>query len=309
MTALHIKPRDTDAVFGYAYVVAASILWGIQWPMSRFCQAQGVVPLEVAFWRALIGGSCFFLHALVIHKLPVRPKHAFALCLFGVWAIGIQFSILQIAVRESGAALTSVLLYSAPVWVAVFSRLVFGEALSRTKTITLVFALIGVVMICLSGGSLAGKEPSPLGIGLGLISAIIYATIFIFFVFWKDTYSTATIYAYMLLSGAFVLLPFLDICLEKSVLAWSGLFVMGVLTCYGAFFTYGQSLRFISPVKVAILCNLEPVIGTILCWLWWNENFPPLGWAGSMLVVGAIAILTLQREHEPQKSDRVDKSS
>lgn len=299
MAVSQTAPGKRVALSGYVYVVLAGVLWGIQWPVSRFCQAEGIPPLEVAFWRALLGGTCFFLHALASRKLAVRPGHALSFCLFGAYAVGFEFSILQIAVRESGAALTSVLLYSAPVWVAVFSRLLFGERLSRVKLLTLAFALAGVAMICLSGGSLADKAASPLGIGLGLLSAFIYATIFIFFVFWKDAYSTATIYAYMLLSGAFALLPFLDISLAKSGAAWGGLVVMGVLTCYGAFFFYGQSLRLISPVKVAILCNLEPVVGTILCWLWWDENFPPMGWAGSVIVIGAIVFLAVGRDDVP----------
>ena len=297
MSALQAVSRDRGILLGYAYVVVAGVLWGLVWPLSRFCQAEGVAPLEIAFWRALIGGGCFFLHALVSRKLAVRPKHALAFCLFGFYAVGMQFAILQIAVWESGAALTAVLLYSAPVWVAIFSRLMFKEALSHVKVTALVFALAGVAMICLSGGSIAGKAPSALGIGLGLVSAVVYASIFIFFVFWKDSYSTVTIYAYMLLSGAFVLVPFVDISLTKSASAWGGLLLLGVLACYGAYFAYGQSLRLISPVRVAILCNLEPVVGTVLCWLWWNENFSLVGWAGSALVIGAIIFLTLRQEN------------
>lgn len=296
---MYIASVETPArppLLGYAYVVTAGVLWGLQWPVSKFCQAEGEPSLEVAFWRALIGGVCFLLHAAVTRKLAMQPKHIPIFCLFGCYGMGMQFSILQIAIRESGAALSAVLLYSAPVWVAVFSKLLFGERLSRIKMIALTTAIAGVAMICLSGGSLADKAPSPLGIGLGLLSGFVYATISIFFVSWKDTYDTSTIYAYTLLSGAAALLPFVDVSLVKSAPVWGALLVLGVVTCYGAFFTYGQSLRHISPVRVAIFCNLEPVVGTVLCWLWWNESFPPIGWMGSVLVIAAIIFLTREEE-------------
>lgn len=307
MSATHVGTRDWSSLLGYFYVVTAGVLWGLQWPMSRFCQAQDVPPLEIAFWRACIGGGCFLLHAQVTRRLTVRLRHLPIFCLFGVYAMGMQFAILQIAVRESGAALSSVLLYSAPVWVAIFSRLLFKETLSRVKLTALVIAIAGVAMICLSGGSLADKRPSTLGIGLGLLSGFVYASASIFFVLWKDRYSTSTIYAYMLLSGALALLPFVDVSPAKSAAAWGGLLVMGVLTCYGAFFAYGQSLRFISPVRVAIFCNLEPVVGTILCWLCWDESFPPIGWLGSALVIAAIISLAREGKNptsRPLESER-----
>ncbi len=298
MTAQLAAARGRIPVAGYLCVLAAGILWGIQWPVSRLCQAEGVPPLEVAFWRALIGGACFFLHALATRNVAARRRDMLLFCLFGVYAVGMQFAIIQIAIRESGAALSAVLLYSAPAWVAMLSRFLFKEPLSRVKLLALGIAMAGVAMICLSGGSMAGKSPSILGIGLGLLSAVVYATIFIFFVAWKERYSTATIYAYMLLAGAAALFPFIEVSLGKSGMAWGGLAIMGVLTCYGAFYTYGQSLRSLSPVKVAVLCNLEPVVGAFLSWLWWNETFPPIGWAGSVLVIAAIVLLTVAGQEQ-----------
>ena len=298
MTRPQTAPRDY-AVLGYICIITAAVLWGLQWPVSRLCQAEGVPPLEIAFWRALFGGTCFFLHALVTRTLTARPRHALIFCLFGAVAIGFQFSLMQITIRESGAALAAVLLYSMPVWVAIFSRFLFGERIPRARLAALAFAMLGVAMISLSGGSLVGKPASPLGIGLGLLTGVIFAATFVFLVFWKDRYGTVTIYTYLLFSGACALLPFLSISLEKSATAWFSLLTMGAVTCYGAYFAYGQSLRFISPVKAAILCNLEPVVGTILCWLWWDENFSPLGWAGCAVVIGAVILLTLRREREP----------
>ena len=41
--------------------------------------------------------------------------------------------------------------------------------------------------------------------------------------------------------------------------------------------------------------NLEPVVSTLLCWWFWNENFSFIGWAGCALVIGSVLLLTLKK--------------
>ena len=50
---------------GYLYIIFAAILWGIIGPVSRLAFDQGMAPLEVAFWRAVLAWICFGSHALV----------------------------------------------------------------------------------------------------------------------------------------------------------------------------------------------------------------------------------------------------
>ena len=54
-------------------------------------------------------------------------------------------------------------------------------------------------------------------------------------------------------------------------------------------------MRRISPVRAAVVSNLEPVVGTLLAWAWWHESFSPLGWTGGVLVLAAVFILTTDR--------------
>ena len=54
---------EKAAVSGYLYALSAAALWSLLGPLSRFCFAHGMEPLEVAFWRAGLGGLCFGVHA------------------------------------------------------------------------------------------------------------------------------------------------------------------------------------------------------------------------------------------------------
>ena len=229
-------------------------------------------------------------------RIGISPSrlHALFFCLFGVLSISVFFSSLQISIQLSGAAMAMVLLYTAPAWVAVFSRILFHESFSSRKGIALGLALFGTALVCFSGGSL-NAEPSVLGIVCGLISGLCYASHFPFYVWWQSRYSTATLYAYMLLGGALALFPFVDFAPTRSWTAWANLLALGVVTNYGAYLAYGRSLQSINQVKAAIIGNIEPVLATFWVWLFWNENFSAYGWAGSALVISAVFLLTADR--------------
>lgn len=282
---------------GYGFALLAAALWGLLGSISRVCLADGVAPLEVAFWRALIGGLCFVLHGFLRGEWKVPWRHGVIFCLFGVVGVGFFFSVYQIAVQESGAALAVVLLYTSPVWVAIFSRLIFREVLSGRKLVALAVALCGTTLVCLSGGSL-GQAPSLWGILCGLLAGLFYAMHYPFYTWWQSRYSTSTLYTYMLLAGAAFLLPFLPTSpfAAKSLSSWSSLVSLGVLCTYGAYLAYGAALRRLSPVRTAIMCNLEPVIGTLLAWAWWGELFTVSGWLGGGLVLFSVLLLSTENK-------------
>ena len=182
---------------------------------------------------------------------------------------------------------------TAPIWVAIFSRILFGEKIGRKQTIAILLAMVGTSLVCMSGGSLGGPT-SVLGLACGLISGFTYGLQFPFFVWWKNRYSTAMLFAGIFLPAAAVLFPFTEFLPNKSWEIWGILCIQGILTSYGAYFVYGLSLRLISPVRAAIIGNLEPVFATFLAWFFWNEMFLPIGWIGCGLVLFAVILLTLR---------------
>ncbi len=285
---------ERSSATGYLCALSAAALWSLLGSLSRLCFAHGMEPLEVAFWRAALGGGCFFIHAVCCGQLRAKPADAFVFCAFGVFGVAVFFAVFQFAIRESGAALAVILLYTAPAWVAVFSRVLFHELLSGRKLLALGVAMMGTLLVCLSGGSLKGTDGtlSVLGIVCGLASGFTYAAQYPFFVWWKNRYSNATLFAYIFLAAALALFPFLDINPDKPPVVWLALLALGGLATYGAYWVYGQGLRRISPVRAVVISNLEPVLGTFLAWAIWEESFSTLGWTGSLLVLAAVFLLT-----------------
>ena len=55
--------------------------------LSKVCMAEGVTPLETAFWRAAFGLLFFLGHTLFTRQIAVPPRVAANFILFGVWGI------------------------------------------------------------------------------------------------------------------------------------------------------------------------------------------------------------------------------
>lgn len=277
---------------GYAWAATAAVLWSFIAPFSKGALEAGLPPMEIAFWRALVGCLCFGVHAALTGGLRIPLRDAAVFCGFGVWGVAALFASLQTSIKLSGAATAMVLLYTAPAWVAVGSRLFFREAVTGRKLAGIGVALAGALLIGASGGSLP-EEFSLLGIVCGFIAGLAYASHFPFFVWSNARHATATIYAYMLLGGTVCLYPFVDFAPQKPMEGWLYILLLGVLTNYIAYVALAKSLRLISQIEAAVIGNIEPVLATLWVWLFYGENFTVYGWLGCGLVIGAVFILTM----------------
>ncbi|MDL2269063.1 EamA family transporter [Desulfosarcina sp. OttesenSCG-928-A07] len=300
MLARNLLFQPSHAAAGYFYAVLAAILWSLIGPFSKVCLASDIGPVEAAFWRVFLGGMCFLVQAAMHGSLFISWRHAVLFFLFGGWGVGVLSGALQISIQLSGAAMAMVLMYTAPAWVAVASRVLFHEPISRQKFLAICIALGGTTLICFSGGSLM-EEHSSVGIFCGLLSGITYASHFPFYTWWKHSYPAETIYAYMLLGGAAFLLPFSDFTPDKPVESWGYLISFGFLTNYIAYIALTKSLQRINPVKTAVIGNIEPILATILVWMFFGENFTHYGWFGCGLVIFAVFLLTLEKKPAPQR--------
>ncbi|MDL2317056.1 EamA family transporter [Desulfovibrio sp. OttesenSCG-928-A18] len=293
---------------GYLYIFMAACFWGLTGPTARFVLADGMTPLEAAFWRAGLGSMFFLTHAAATRGLRLHSKaDGLAFALFGAVSLGGFFASYQYAIKMGGAALAAVLLYTAPAWVAVCSRLFFRERITLLKSLAIAVSLAGVMCISLSSigpaaepgleaGALApGGGVSMAGIMFGLLAGFLYSTHYIFSSSYLRRYSTYTLYGYCTLFGALALLPFVDFA-AKSPRDWGVLLILGLVCTYGAYLAYCEGLRRLAPTRAAVLATLEPVVATFFAWWLWGENFAFTGWVGAALVMAAVLILVLDPE-------------
>jgi drug/metabolite transporter (DMT)-like permease len=272
----------------------AAILWGFIGPFGKVAYSQGMGSLEVAFWRAVFAWCCFSGEILITKKnIRIDRKEVFPLAMFSALCVALLYGAYQVAVDKGGAALASVLLYTAPAWVIVLSRIILHEKITKEKLIALSLTLGGIVCIAFgSSTGLSSQTYSIAGVGIiaGLLSGFCYSLYYILGKFFSEKYSAAVLFFYTLLPGAFLLLPWFSFT-EKTGVAWLSLILLSVFSTYGAYHFYYAGLRYIEAGRASLIATLEPVIASLAAWYWWGESFTPVGYAGTALIIGAVLFI------------------
>ena len=284
-------------VIGYAMICTAILCWGLIGPLGRFAVAEGVGPFEIAFWRALFGGGFFLIQAAITGLWRATPRQHMAFCAFGIPGVALLFISYQVGVHYSGAALTSVLNNTAPVWVAIWSFLFFKESMTWIKIVSILMANAGAALVSVSGGGLGGA-PSFIGISCGLLSGVLYSLHYPFGKKYLQNVSPVTLYAHILPVGALCLLPFVEF-VPKSNTVWMTLVILGFFSSWVAYRVFCEALKRLEATKVAIMAPLEPFVAAFFAYLWWGEQFSTLGWVGAVLVVAAVLLSIKPEKRKP----------
>lgn len=285
---------------GYLYILLAATLWGLLGPVSRFAMRDGIDPLEIAFWRAALAGVLFGAHALLRGETRVARRDLPAVFGFGAVGVALLYVAYFLAVREGGAALAAVLLYTAPVWVALLSVLFLGERLGPRKAAAMLLAVAGVGGIAASGGG--GVRLSAAALGWGLASGWAYAFYYLFGKRYFARYHAATLFLYALPVGALLLLPFVPFR-PKTAAAWAVLVFLAVVPTYGAYLLYSAALRRIEATRAAVVATFEPVVATGAAYAVWGERLGTAGYlAAAVTLLGVALMVTAGGERAPDPS-------
>ncbi len=294
---------------GYLYVLGAAVLWGLIGPISKFIFAHGVSALETAFWRSSLGWCMFALHALLVTGFRISREHFVPLAVFSVLGITLFYGSYMVSIEYVGAALASVLLYTAPAWVALLSWIFLDEKMTGWKLSALMLTLTGVTCVSLGpqmfngGGNVSF---SWLGLMCGLTAGFTYALYYIFGKKYFSGYATPTLFFYALPVGSIGLYPFIEFA-PKAGSTWLWLLLLAATTTYGAYIFYYAGLKRLEATRVSIIATLEPVIASLLAFTIWHERFDFMGYIGSGLILSAVLLTIAESSRRKSAKPLVDR--
>ncbi len=283
---------------GYGEIIAAAILWSFAGIFAKMI--IGMPAQSIIFYRVTFAFVILFIFLLVsgnLKEVRLKDKKTYL----------ILFSILQtttmvayfIAILEASVSVAVLLLYTAPVYVTVFSPFILKEKLSRHGIIALVLSVTGIVLIA---------DPAKLalsGLSIGIIAGIISGITFGFEVMTSKYISkTYTGYSQAFWSFAIamvMLLPFGIV--PPGIVSGNlpGLLMLAIFPTILAVSLYFNGLKKVTAANASILGLLEPLSAVILAVLFLNEKLSIPEIAGGALILAGAALVT--KEHENMKSD------
>ncbi len=291
-------PDIMNSLQGYILVITAAVLWATMGLFYKGLMTTYALPaLTIVFWRAAIAATALFLALLPRHRGSLRITRRDWPLFLGFGAIGVAafYAIYINAINLAGMGVAAVLMYTAPVWVTLFSALFLGERLTAGKAAALLLALAGCALV----GRLydvSGVALNLPGILAGLGAGLTYGT---YILFSKGAaqraYSPWAALAYALALGTLFLLPFQSPTEALRPLSSPGLalwlLVLGLIPTLGGGVAFNAGLHHVSASNASIVATLEPVIAAGLGWAVWGERLEAPQLLGAGLILAAVVIL------------------
>ncbi len=279
---------------GSVLILVAAFLWALIGVFTAQLFVEGMAPMEIAFWRALLAGGLFIGHGLLGRHLRLRRGgDALWFGLFGVFGVALFFSAFNFAIETGGISLAVVLLYTAPAFVALLAWLILGESLGPKKVGAVALVIAGVTLVAFGGGG-SGVSVSAASLAWGLTAGLGYASFYIFGKFYLLHYHPVAIYAYVLPVAALAILPFVEFS-PKSTTAWALIAVLTLLSTYLAYLVYYLGLRNIEASKASLLASTEPVMAATFAAIFFGERLGMWGIIGAAMVVAASLLVVRRR--------------
>ena len=265
-------PREIKR--GRLLILAAAVLWSLAGVFIKFLDLHA---MTIVFYRSLFA-SLVFAPFVRRSQLQVRPATVVSALSYTA-----AISAFVAANKMTTAANAIVLQYTAPVFVFLFTRLFWGEKISRRNGCALVIAMLGVGVI--AGDSAGEREMA--GVMLALLSGVLLA---VFMINLRRTRDVAPVYLTWVNNGvcALLLLPVVESRLALSLDQALILAVMGGVQLGLPYFLFSQGLRTVSLQEASLIALMEPVLNPL--WVAWIVGEVP---SVATLTGGALIVLGL----------------
>ena len=303
-----LNNKKDNATAGYIMVLCAGVLWGSISFFVRKLNELGVDTGLTAFMRIFCGWLILIPLLLVMsmktgkNYFKISKKGILQCLMMGIVTQAFFNLSYSGCINSVGVAMGSVLLYTAPIFVGILSRILFKEELNARKGISLVINLLGC-FIMVTGGDLSVLKVSGIGILLGVGAGFFYAMVTILGKFTSDEVDPFTLVFYNFLFGwislAIFTNPIPKIAAVSSPYFWLLGFGYGFIPTVGSYLFYMNGISHdVELSRVPIIASVEPIIATLIGLLVFSENIGIINAIGLVIVLFSIFLMNSGRKEK-----------
>ena len=288
-------------------ILLAGCCWGCMGLFVRYFDSTGLDPLDIVLIRSVV--TVILLTGILAvydrRLLKIRGKDLWCFIGTGIFSL-VFFSICYFTeITLTSLSVAAVLLYTAPAFVMLLSRFLFGEKLTGKKLAALAMTFAGLVLVTGLAGGAQRLSPGKILIGLG--SGLGYALYSIFSRYALERgYHSLTITLYTFIYSVIGILPFADMrACYAAVTSSAGMagFILlyGIVTTAAPYILYTTGLKEVENGKASIIASVEPVVAALLGLFVFGEILTGTQFFGVLLVLGGIILCNLDKK---QNRDR-----
>lgn len=288
---------SSPSLSGCLYALAATVLWSGNFVVARVLAGQ-LSPVETAFWRWALSFLMvlpFAWRSVWLHRESIR-KHAVSLSLMGLLGVSLINTLNYKAGLTTEAANIALAATSAPMFMAIITRVFLHEALSGRQAAGLATAFVGVGIL-ITKGSLARLLALSFSEGdlWALAGAVLFAVYSVQVRFRPKDLPQFAFLAVIFGIGALGLLPF---ALWEAVATanvnwpslpqWGSLLYISLGASVLGFTFWNMAIDRIGPVRSGVLYYSVPLFSSVEASLLLGESVTAPQICGGALIIGGI---------------------
>jgi len=302
---------DDRTTLGYAMVATAAALFALNGSVSKVVLTSGLSSLELAQIRATCAalGLLAFLLAFARPYLRVGRRELLFLLAFGVVGVALVQWLYFVAIENLPVGVALLIEFTAPLFVALFARFVYRERIRRRIWVAVVLCIMGLGLVV---EVWAGVSFRTVGVSAALGGAFALTAYLLMAERERRHRDAASLTFYGFLFAALLwallqpLWQFPWSVLDDTVSLQGNLsehaapvwLLVGFVIVFGTVITFSLltgALRHLSATRASIVATLEPVVATVIAWLWLGESFGTVQLAGGAVVLAGIFLAQTAR--------------
>ena len=305
------EPPARRPLLGYAMVLAATCMWGVNGTVSKAILDAGLSSSRLTEVRST-GAALALAVALAVTqpwRLRVRRNELLFLVAFGIFGLALVQWFYFFAIHRLQIGIALLIQYLAPVLIALWARFVTKEPVRRRIWAALILSLGGLSLVVdlWHGFSLDT---------LGAVASLGAATAFAFYILMAERavgrrdpvsllclgFAVAAVFWAVLQPWWSFPVALVDdrVRLDGALLAtttpvWLLMLTMIVVGTIVPFLLLVGSLRHISATRVGVTAMFEPVAGALVAYAWLGEALSAAQLAGGAIVLAGILLAQTAR--------------
>lgn len=287
----------TTKVKGYFLVGASGFFWGTGFLYIQYILDSGLSPEDMVSWKMILGFIFMFAYTYSKDKelLKIDKKGLIYIAIMALICHVLYNLFMNTAIEKTTIATTVALMYTAPIFVLIISRIAFKELFTKYKVIAVFVCIVGV-FLTVTGGTLDVLDFNVIGVMFGLATGLSYAMMNLISKALLGNYRQVTILTYTFGLAFILSLPISNpleaFKLEFNIWLWVNILLLGFVPTVLGYFSFTTGLSYgIESSKAAIIATIEVPVSVIGSYLIFGDDI--FGWklVGIVLVLLSVSLL------------------
>ena len=292
----NLKPQSIFA--GYLFAIGATAIWSGNFIVARGL-SESIPPISLAFYRWLVAVIVFTPFAIkaLVQEWAIIKKHVIYFSITSFLGITAFNTLIYFAGHTTTAMNLSLISITFPIFILLFSRILFKEFITIKKGIGITLVLSGVLFL-ITKGKLSTLLYISFNIGdvWMLLAAIIFA---IYSLFLKNKPKGLSIIALQFstfILGLIFLLPFFlweQTIVHQSFLNQTtipAILYVGIFASLCAFVLWNKAIVVLGPSKAGMVYYTLPLFSGFLGYLFLHESIRMIHFYSMILIFSGIIV-------------------